>query len=186
MLCARIGKCADVYPLRAEKCGLHQDLTCVYGDRGCKNPNPGDVAETRGFAISVPKAKKSLKGLTRATHCTDRAQTSGNVSPAVELCPPYHTFGTKVRARRDVPKRKKKITIIHVHIYILEVYSSSGTKFTEGRSLNCRNGVPLYTAPVHIIRPHTHHTPVGTAEYAYISVSLQRSLRNHRGKPPCI
>ena len=30
----------------------------VHGVRGCRNPNPGDVAETRGFALSVLKAKK--------------------------------------------------------------------------------------------------------------------------------
>ena len=44
--------------------GIH---SCTYvrtnlraiGDRGCRNPIPGgDVAETRGFASSVPKAKK--------------------------------------------------------------------------------------------------------------------------------
>ena len=43
---------------RAEKPGLHQNFTCVRGDKGCRNPIPGDVAETRGFALSVPKAKK--------------------------------------------------------------------------------------------------------------------------------
>ena len=50
-----------VCPLRAEKPGLHPNLTCVHGDRGCRNPIPGDVAETRGFAkkkvllLSTPK-----------------------------------------------------------------------------------------------------------------------------------
>ena len=48
----------NVYPLRAEKPGLHQNLTYVRGDRGCRNPIPGDVSEARGFALSVPKAKK--------------------------------------------------------------------------------------------------------------------------------
>ena len=114
-----------VYHLRAEKPGLHPNLTCVHGDCGCGNTIPVDVAETRGFALSVPKAKKKLKGLPRATHCTDRAQTSGNVTPTVELCPPLLTFRTKVRARKDVSE-EKKMTNIRMH--------SSCTKFTEGRS----------------------------------------------------
>ena len=103
-----------MYPLRAEKPGLHKNFTYVRWDRGCRSPIPGDVSETRGFALSVPKAKKRLKGLPCATHST--AQTSSNVSPTVELCPPHPTFGTKVRARRDAPEGKKKITIIHIHL----------------------------------------------------------------------
>ena len=51
----------NVYPLRAGEPGLHPNLTCVRGDRGCRNPIPGDVAETRGLAVSVPKAKKVSK-----------------------------------------------------------------------------------------------------------------------------
>ena len=51
----------NVHPLQAEKPGFHPNLTCVHGDRGCRNPIPGDVTETRGFALSVPKAKKVCK-----------------------------------------------------------------------------------------------------------------------------
>ena len=47
-----------MYSLQAEKPGLHPNLTCVDRDGGYRNPIPGDVAETRGFALSVPKAKK--------------------------------------------------------------------------------------------------------------------------------
>ena len=82
-----------------------------------------DVAETRGFVLSVPKAKKVLKGLPRATHCTDRAQTSGNVTPTVELCPPRLTFETKVRARRDESEKQNKMTIIREQtVYTEETY----------------------------------------------------------------
>ena len=104
-----------MYPLQAENTGMHPNLTCVHGDRGCRNPNSGDVAETRGFALSVPKAKIGLKGLPRATHCTDRAQTSGNVSQTVELCPPHSTFRTKVGPRTDVPEG---IYFLNIYTYI--------------------------------------------------------------------
>ena len=67
-----------------------------------------DVAETRGFALSMPKAEKCLKGLPRATHSTDRAQTSRNVTPRVDLCPPPLTFRIRVRARRDVSEKRDK------------------------------------------------------------------------------
>ena len=61
VLCAKIGKCVYVYPLRAEKRGLRPNLTGVHGDRRCRSPIHGDVAETRGFALSVPKAKEGYK-----------------------------------------------------------------------------------------------------------------------------
>ena len=85
-----------VYPLR-EKSGLHPNLTCVHVDRGCGNSIPGDVAETRGFALSVPKGKK-----------VQNAQTFGNVTPTVKMCPPHPTFRTKVRARKDMPEEEKE------------------------------------------------------------------------------
>ena len=47
-----------VYPLGAENPGLHTNLTCVLGDRGCRDPKLLDVVETQGFALSVPKAKE--------------------------------------------------------------------------------------------------------------------------------
>ena len=105
-----------MYSQRADKHGLHLNLTSVHGDGGSRNPIPRHVAETRGFALSVPKDKKSLKGLPRATHCTDRAQSFGIVTLTVELCPPHLTFRTKVRARRDMPQENKKMTIIRIHI----------------------------------------------------------------------
>ena len=101
----------------SRKPGLNPIITCVHGDRGCGNPIPGDVVETWGFALSVPKAKKVLKGLPRATHCTGRAQTSGNVTAWVELCPPHLTIRVKVRARRGLPEEEKKLTIIRIRMY---------------------------------------------------------------------
>ena len=103
-----------VYPLRAEKNILHTNLTCVHGDGECTNPIPGDIAETRGFALSV-QGQKGLKGLPRATHCTDRAQNSGIVTSTVELCPPHPTFRTKVGARKNVSE-EKKMTIIRIRV----------------------------------------------------------------------
>ena len=105
-----------VYHLQAEKLGLHPNLACVLGDRGCGNTIPGDVPETRVFALSVPKAKSSLKGSPRATHCTDSAQTFGNVTPTVELCPPHLTFPIKVRARRDVSEEQKNDNYTYTYL----------------------------------------------------------------------
>ena len=67
-----------------------------------QKPNPRGCCGNPGICLKCAQGQKSLKGLPRATHCTDRAQTSSNVSPTVELCPPHPTFGTKVRTRRDV------------------------------------------------------------------------------------
>ena len=63
-----------------------------------------DVAEKPGIALNVPKAQTVKKGLPRATHCTDRAQTSGNVIPRTESCPPPLTFRITLRARTDMSK----------------------------------------------------------------------------------
>ena len=83
-------------------------------------PNPRGCCGNPGIClIKCAQRQKSAKGLPRATHCTDRAQTSGNVSPTVELCPPHPTFRTKVRARRNVSEGEKKIAIKHIHINIL-------------------------------------------------------------------
>ena len=49
------------------KTGLYPILTCVHGERGCRSPIPGDVAETGGFALPVPKAKKFKRLATRDT-----------------------------------------------------------------------------------------------------------------------
>ena len=92
-----------------------------------------DVAETRGFALSVPKAKNVLKGLPRATHCTDRTQASGNVTPTFELCPPLLTFWTKVRARRDVSEEGKKMTMRR--LYMKEPGTAGSRNLRQGALL---------------------------------------------------
>ena len=45
----------------SRKPGLHSFLTCVHGDRKCGTSIPGNVAETRGFAVPLPKANKVQK-----------------------------------------------------------------------------------------------------------------------------
>ena len=78
-----------------------------------QKPNPRGCFGNPWICLKCAQGQKSLKGLPCATHNTDRAQTSSNVSPTVELCPPHPTFGTKVRARRDVPEGRK----IYIYIY---------------------------------------------------------------------
>ena len=72
-----------------------------------QKPNPRGCCGNPGICLACAQGQISLKGLSRATYCTDRAQTSGTVTPTVELCPPHPTFRTKVRARRNVPEGKK-------------------------------------------------------------------------------
>ena len=72
-----------------------KNFVCTYDTGCCGNP---------GICLLHAQGQSSLKGLPRATHCTGRAHTSGNMTPTVELCPPPLTFRIKVRARRDVPK----------------------------------------------------------------------------------
>ena len=73
-----------------------------------QKPNPRGCCGNPGICLECAQGQKSSKGLPRATHCTDRTQTSGNVTPTIELCPPHPTFRTKERARRDVSEEKKK------------------------------------------------------------------------------
>ena len=72
-----------------------------------RKPNPRGCCGNPGIRLKCAQGQNSSKGSPRATYSTDRAQTSGNVSPMVELCPPHATFRKKVRARRDVSEEKK-------------------------------------------------------------------------------
>ena len=119
---------------RAEKPGLHPNFTCVRGDKGCRNPIPaGMLRKPRDWPQVCPRTKK-IKGLPRATHCTDRAQTSGNVSPTVELCPPHPKFRKKVRARKDMPEGKKK-SQLYIYILLAILYVTLNTALKNGSRL---------------------------------------------------
>ena len=121
VLCAKIGNCTCALHEVAKKAGLYKSFTCVHGDRGCGNSIPGGMRKHHpwgrcgnpGIPLVHAHGQKGLKGLPRATHCTDRAQTSGNVTPTVELCPPHLTFLINVRARRDVPEKKKCLVYVY-------------------------------------------------------------------------
>ena len=85
-----------------------------------QKPNLQGCFGNPGIFLNCAPGQKCLKGLPRATHSTYRGQNSGNVTPTVDLCPPHPPFRTKVRARRDVPKKKKMTTIIR-SIHLLQV-----------------------------------------------------------------
>ena len=126
MLCATIGKCACTFKRRNPVCiqilrayaGIGDAETrspggCVKpihggmrkpNPRGMRKHHPRGCCGNPGIWLKYAQGQKSSKGLPRATHCTDRAQTSGNVTPRTELCPPPLMFRIKVRARRDVPR----------------------------------------------------------------------------------
>ena len=97
-----------VYPSSSRKTRFASQSYVRTRGSGVQKPNPRGCCGNPGICLKCAQGQNSLKGLPRATHCTDRAQTSGNVTPTVELCPPHPTFRTKVRARRDVPEEKTK------------------------------------------------------------------------------
>ena len=129
VLCAKIRE-TYVYPL-AEKPDLHPNLTCVHGEGGFENPitggyqtlipgvmwksHPCGCCGNPGICLKFAQGQKCSKCLPRATRCTDRAQTFGNMTPRTELCPPNLTFRVKVRARRDVSDVRQNRTITHAH-----------------------------------------------------------------------
>ena len=78
--------------------------------------HPRGCCGNPGICLSRAQSQKVFEGLPRATHCTDRAQTSGNVTPTVRLCSPHPTFRTKVRTRRYVPQDNFFLTILRIQI----------------------------------------------------------------------
>ena len=116
VFCANRGKyTCTLY--ESSKAGFaSKNLHAYVGIKDAEAQSPRGCCGNPGICLRCAQGQKRLKGLPRATHCTDRAQTSSNVSPTVELCPPHPTFGTKVRTRRDTPEGEKQITIVHIHI----------------------------------------------------------------------
>ena len=78
-----------------------------------QKPNPRGCCGNPGTCLKCAQGQKSLKGLQRATLCTDRAQTSRNVSRTVELFPPHQRFGQRCEHEEMCPKEK-----IKSHLYI--------------------------------------------------------------------
>ena len=117
-----------MYPLRGEKPGLHPNLTYVRGDRGCRNPIPEDVAETRGFALGVPKAKKSKRLATRDTLHRSRPNLRQR-EPDGRIVPTPPDVWDKGASTKRCARRKKKITNIHIHEYIFTGYSQVPVPF---------------------------------------------------------
>ena len=77
-----------------EKCIPHvraHDAGC------CGNP---------GICLVHAQGRTSSKGLPRATHCTDRAQTSGNTTPTIELCPPTPNVSDKGASTKRCARRR--------------------------------------------------------------------------------
>ena len=116
VLCAKRGKCAStLYEQKIPVCIQILRAYIYMGIGDAETQTPRGCCGNPGICLKCAQGQKSSKGLPRATHCTDRAQTSGNVSPTVELCAPHPTFGTKVRARRDVTEEKEK-SQLYIHI----------------------------------------------------------------------
>ena len=97
--------------------------------------HPRGYCGNPGICLIRAQGKNSLKGLPRATHCTDRAQTSGNMTPTVKLCPRPLTFRKKVRARIDVSEEKKNEN--YTYTYIAAAAAGAGAETADGPSRNC-------------------------------------------------
>ena len=86
-----------------------------------QKPNPRGCCGNPWICLKCAQGQKSLKGLTRATHCTDRAQTFGIVTSTVEVCPPHPRFGRRCEHEEICPKKKINIytyTYIYIYIYL--------------------------------------------------------------------
>ena len=144
VLCAKIGKCTcTFYEQKNSVCIQILHAYTGIGDvetqspEGCGKRIPGRMRKHHpreccgnpGICLKYAQGQEKLKGLPRATHCTDRTQTSGNVTSTVELCPPHLTFRIKVRARRGVPEKKNIYIYRYVYMYLLRMWYSPPTQF---------------------------------------------------------
>ena len=83
-----------------------------------QQPKPRGCCGNPGIASCVPQAKKVKRLATRDTLNGSRPNLRQR-EPDGRIVPTPPTFGTKVRARRDVPEGRKNITIILIHIIIV-------------------------------------------------------------------
>ena len=118
-------------PLRGEKPGLHPKLTYVRVDRGCRNPIPGDVAETRGFPLYVPNAKEKFKRLaTRDTLHGSRPnlrqrEPDGRIVPT-----PPDVWDKGASTKRCAQRRKKNHNYSYTYLVLL-LHCSVGQLITN-------------------------------------------------------
>ena len=70
--------------------------------------------ETREIVLSTPVGKKNFERLPRELQCSDRAQTSTNVSGRAS-CVGVLSVLPKVILRRDMFQRRRNFTIIDIH-----------------------------------------------------------------------
>ena len=73
-----------------------------------------DVAQTRGFALSMPKAKNVEEAC--HTRRTARIAPSGNVTPKFECAHLPGRFGIRCEHETICPKTEAPLTIIPIHI----------------------------------------------------------------------
>ena len=76
---------------------------------------PGDVAETRGFALYVPQAKKVLKAC-HARHTARIAPKPPQREPDGRIVPTPPDVWDKGASTKRCVRGEKKITNIHTHI----------------------------------------------------------------------
>ena len=112
MLCAKEGK-KRVPSTRAEKTGLHPNFTCVRGDKGCRNPIPAGML--RKLPQVRPRPKKFKRLTTRGTLHGSRPNLQQR-EPDGRIVPTPPDVWDKGANTKRCARRKKKITIIHIHM----------------------------------------------------------------------
>ena len=83
------------------------------GIRYAETQTPGMLRKPRDSPYVCPRPKKFKRLAARDTLNGSRPNLRQR-EPDGRILPTLPTFGTKVRARRDVPEGKNKITIIHI------------------------------------------------------------------------
>ena len=105
MLCATVGKCTcTIYEQKHPVC--IKILRAYTGIGDAETPSAGMLRKPGDLPYPCLR-QKSLKSLPRATHCTDRAQTSGN-GPNGRIVPTPPNVSDKGASTKRCVRRKKK------------------------------------------------------------------------------
>ena len=123
VLCAKIGKCT-LYEQKNPVC--IEILRAYTWIRDAETPIPGDVAETRGFALSVPKAKKFKRLATRDTLHGSRPNPRQR-DPDGRIVPTPSDVSGRGASTKRYARRTKKMKSIRVHTIIEKTSGVSTT-----------------------------------------------------------
>ena len=115
-----------MYPLRAEKPGLHPNLACVLGDRGCRNPIPGMLRKPGDLPQVCPRPKKFERLATRDTLHGSRPNLRQREPDGRRIVPTPPDVSDEGASTKRCARREKKYhnytyiyVVLHRYVYIL-------------------------------------------------------------------